>query len=114
MIISDIKSSLPKTKIMIMEPFVLKGYKTENTEENTNRWESFAKEVPIRAKIAKKIAEKYNLLFVELQSKLDEVSTNIDTSYWLSDGVHPTPMGHELIKREWIKAFNKLLIDRGN
>ena len=24
------------------------------------------------------------------------------------DGVHPTPMGHEYIKNEWIKAFKKL------
>ncbi|MBO5452471.1 MAG: hypothetical protein J6A69_00685 [Clostridia bacterium] len=24
------------------------------------------------------------------------------------DGVHPTPMGHEYIKNEWIKAFNNL------
>lgn len=28
-------------------------------------------------------------------------------TYWLQDGVHPTAMGHELIKREWIKAFKK-------
>jgi hypothetical protein len=25
----------------------------------------------------------------------------------MTDGVHPTTMGHELIKREWIKAYKK-------
>jgi len=28
--------------------------------------------------------------------------------YWLRDGVHPSTMGHELIKREWIKAYKSL------
>ncbi len=29
-------------------------------------------------------------------------------SYWLGDGVHPTAMGHEYIKREWVKWFKTL------
>lgn len=27
---------------------------------------------------------------------------------WIRDGVHPSTMGHELIKREWMKAFQML------
>ena len=36
---------------------------------------------------------------------LDELAKKASSAYWLFDGVHPTAMGHELIKREWIKAF---------
>ncbi len=43
-----------------------------------------------------------------LQDGFDELSKNIEESYWLADGVHPTAMGHEYIKSEWIKAFKIL------
>jgi len=36
------------------------------------------------------------------------MSKTIEVGYWLSDGVHPTAMGHEYIKREWLKMFNTL------
>ena len=29
----------------------------------------------------------------------------VPASYWLGDGVHPTPAGHQLIADAWIKAF---------
>lgn len=45
--------------------------------------------------------------FVEIQNKLDEAIEKEPPLYWLNDGVHPSTMGHELIKREWIKAFDK-------
>ena len=58
--------------------------------------------------MAKKIAQKYNLPYIALQDGLDELSKNIEASYWLVDGVHPTAMGHEYIKQEWIKTFKTL------
>lgn len=102
MLIDEVKTALPDIKIMIMEPFVLKG---PATEEN---WETFNIEVKKRAVMAKKIAEKYNLTYISLQDGLDKLSENVETTYWLTDGVHPTTMGHEYIKQQWIKAFNAL------
>lgn len=102
MLIEEVKEALPDIKIMIMEPFVLKGTAT------TENWEGFKAETEKRAAMSKKIAEKYNFPYIELQKGFDELSKNTETNYWLSDGVHPTSMGHEYIKREWIKAFNNL------
>jgi len=102
MLIDEVKTALPDIKIMIMEPFILKGPATEE------KWESFDAEVKKRATMAKKISEKYNLTYIELQNGLDELSEKIETTYWLADGVHPTAMGHEYIKQEWIKAFKTL------
>ena len=99
MLIDEVKSALPDIKIMIMEPFVLKGCATEE------KWDRFNLEVKKRAEMAKKIAQKYNLPYIPLQDGFDELSKNIEESYWLSDGVHPTAMGHEYIKNEWLKAF---------
>ncbi len=99
MLIEEIRAELPNLKIIILEPFTLKG------SGNELHWDTFSIEVKKRAKKAKEIAEKYDLPFITLQEKFDEAAKLAPNSYWLCDGVHPTPMGHELIKNEWLKTF---------
>ena len=107
MLIEEVKEALPNTKIMILEPFCLKGTNTDDTEEIPDKWEKFSQGVKENAKRAKKVADKYNLTFIPLQHLFDEAATKANTSYWLEDGVHPTAMGHEIISREWIKYFKQ-------
>ena len=101
MLIEDIFAELPDVKIFILEPFVLKG---AGTEEN---WDRFRPEVELRAEAAKRVAQKHGLIFVPLQEKLDSAVENGDTEYWLSDGVHPTAAGHELIKEALVEAIDR-------
>lgn len=108
MLIEEIKEVLPNIQIMILEPFCLRAEATDNTEEVPDKWNVFSSEVKKRAEKAKKVAEKYNLTFIPLQDKFNEAARTVENAYWLYDGVHPTPMGHELIKREWLKAFSNL------
>ncbi len=105
LLIEELLQELPDLKIMILEPFVVPGSATENTEEHPQRWEFFQKEVPLRAAAAKRIAEKYNLPFVPLQEVFTAACADAPESYWVRDGVHPTNAGHTLIKRAWIEAF---------
>ncbi|MBQ3573879.1 MAG: SGNH/GDSL hydrolase family protein [Clostridia bacterium] len=102
LMIEEIKSALPDIKIMILEPFLLKATATENN------WELFRGEVEKRAEKSRLVAEKYGLKFVPLMSKFDEAAKLAPASYWSADGVHPTAKGHEIIKREWIKAFEEI------
>ena len=102
MLIEEIKQELPDIKIIILEPFVLKASAAEE------KWDVFRAEVEKRAEKAKEIAKKHNLKFVPLQEKFDEAAKTAPNSYWLYDGVHPSACGHELIKREWVKAFKEL------
>lgn len=102
MLIEEVKEALPNVKIMILEPFALKASSTEGN------WEYFREETKKRANMSRKIAEKYNLPFIELQKHFDELSKDAPNSYWLGDGVHPTPAGHEFIKGEWLKAYYNL------
>lgn len=101
-LIEDIKDALPNIKIMILEPFVLKGTAT------AEKWDEFRSETEKRAAVAKDVAAKNGLLFVPLMKKFDDAAKIAPESDWLLDGVHPTAMGHELIKREWLKAFSDL------
>ena len=108
MLIEEIKEALPDIKIMILEPFVLEGSATCNREDAPDRLNLFKTEVAEKAQMAKKVAEKYNLTFIPLQDKFNEAEKRAPQPHWLVDGVHPSPYGHELIKHEWIKAFNTL------
>ncbi len=112
-LIEDVKEALPNIRIMLMEPFVLEGEHTCATEENPGRWQYFHSEVAQRAAAVKRLAQKHNLPFVELQGVFDRACKKAEASYWLFDGVHPTAMGYELIAREWIRVFkqNYLLED---
>lgn len=102
LLVSEVLATNPKIKIIIMEPFVLKGSAT------TENWDIFKTEVNKRAEMAKKIAEKYDFPFVFLQEGFNELAKTTPNEYWLYDGVHPTSFGHEFIKQEWLKAFNAL------
>ncbi len=105
LLIQQLKEALPELKIMILEPFVLRGSATTEPEE---KWEPFNAGVLKNAEIAKQIADKHQLVFVPLQEKFDQAEQLAPAEYWLIDGVHPSAMGHEIIKREWLKAFEKL------
>ena len=101
LLINELKRALPNLRIMIMEPFVLKGTATEHSLKE------FKTEVALRGAAARRVAEKHGLEFIPLQEKFEEAAKHATESYWLYDGVHPTAAGHELIAREWIKQFTK-------
>ena len=102
MLIEEVKEALPEIKIIMLEPFVLKGPATEE------KWATFRSETELRAKTVKEVSEKYNLGFVPLQDKFDELSKNTETTYWLADGVHPTAAGHGVIAKAVSEEFDKM------
>ena len=103
MLIEEIKEALPEIKIIIMEPFVLKGSATAEL------WDGFKSEVKSHGEAAKRVAEKYGLCFVPLQDKFNEACADGDTRYWSVDGVHPTAAGHQIIKEELTKAILSII-----
>lgn len=102
MLVADTLERFPNIKLILMEPFVLKASATEAN------WEYFETETRLRAESVKKIAEEFGVTFLPLQAKFDEATKIAPADYWLGDGVHPTPAGHQLIANEWLKAFAKL------
>ena len=99
LLIREVKKELPHVRIMILEPFVLRGTATEE------HFEQFQSEVFLHAKAAKRVAEKNSLEFIPLQKCFEEALKLAPANTWLVDGVHPTSAGHELIAREWLKQF---------
>ena len=107
-IVEGTLNACPGVKIIMLEPYILEEYNTRATEDFPDKWEKFKSEVAKRSAIAREISEKYSLKFVSLQDILDKACEATGVAYWASDGVHPTPMGHCLIAREWIKAFKEI------
>ena len=99
MLIEEVKNALPDIKIIILEPFVLKGNATNEM------WEQFRCEVEKRAAAAKRVAKKYALSFVPLQLLFDAYSADDDTEYWSLAGVHPTAAGHQIIKEALVNEI---------
>ena len=104
MLIEDTKAKFPNIKLIICEPFVLKGEAT-NSEEG--QWEHFL-QVKEYAKVVKKIAQDYGATFVALQDKFDEAAEKYGVETYLYDGVHPATAGAKLIANEWLKAFRNI------
>ncbi len=104
MLLNDTLKELPNLKIILLEPFVLKASAT------AEHWNEFKTEVDKRRAVVRKMADEFNLTFVSLQDKFDKAAQICGADYWLADGVHPTPAGHQLIADEWLKAFKNIVL----
>ncbi len=97
-LIEDTKVELPDVKLILCEPFVLKGSAT------ADKYQEFC-EVKQYAAVVKKLAEEFGAGFVALQDKLDEAAERNGVEPYLYDGVHPDVAGGKLIAEEWLKVF---------
>ncbi len=90
------KKELPKVRLVLCEPFILP---VGNIKDNWSKWHS---EIQKRQEIVKNLAINYDAVFVNLQEPFDKACNRAPADYWIWDGVHPMPAGHELIARQWI------------
>ncbi|MBE5744471.1 MAG: lysophospholipase [Clostridiales bacterium] len=102
-IIEETKKRLPNCKLIMLEPFVLEG---EATKE---KFEGFL-EVKKYAKVVRKLAEEYEISFVELQEEFDRLAEIYGTKPLLWDGVHPDVFGATVIADKWFEVFEEKLV----
>lgn len=107
-LLEEIFATYPGTKVMLISPAIMEGLFSRNTEEQPDRLNQFRLHVASRIEVVRKLAEKYNLPFVDMQAVYDAACERADASVWTGDGAHPTAGGHELIKRAWLAAFEEL------
>jgi lysophospholipase L1-like esterase len=100
-LLEQTKTAFPNILFVLCEPFILKGGKV------TENWEAYHSDIVQRQTVVRKLAEKYNTVFVGFQEVFDKACEKAPAGYWIWDGVHPTVAGHELMTREWIKQVEK-------
>jgi lysophospholipase L1-like esterase len=102
-ILEQTKTNLPETRIVLCEPFILTlGW----VNEKTDVWQT---ELVKRQEILRKLVKTYDTIFVGLQEHFNKACEKAPAEYWIWDGVHPMPAGHELIARIWLKEAGKAL-----
>jgi len=91
------KKALPNVKLIICEPFAVKGVKAVD--------ETWYPEFFGYLKAAKDIAKQFSATFIPFQSVYDEAVKRAPGSYWTGDGVHPSLAGAQLMAKAWLKAL---------
>ena len=108
MLIEEVLEALPDIKLMILEPYAMPGSATEGVlEDGRDKYPVFRKDTEEKAAACRRVAEKFNIPFVPLQAKFDEMQKAYGTESVSPDGVHPNGPGHMLIARAWMEAFEK-------
>jgi lysophospholipase L1-like esterase len=88
--------AVPKVKLVICEPFVLRVGAVDNS------W--FPEFDGYRA-AARHVAEQASATFVPFQAMFDRAVKIAPPQHWAADGVHPTLHGAALMAHWWLKAL---------
>jgi lysophospholipase L1-like esterase len=102
-LLTDTKQSLHDVVLVLCEPFILPVGKVKNNVELWNE------EIQKRQIVVKRLASEFQAIFVPFQKYFDEATEKAPADFWCWDGIHPMPVGHELMARVWIKEVSKKL-----
>lgn len=94
-LVEGTKKALPKVKLVLCEPFVLRCGAVKDS------W--FPEFDKYRA-AAKRVADKQRATFVPFQAMFDAAIKFAPPEHWAGDGVHPSPAGAALMAHFWLKA----------
>ncbi|MEM6365183.1 MAG: SGNH/GDSL hydrolase family protein [Planctomycetota bacterium] len=95
-LIERTRAALPKTKIVIGEPFVLMA---GTVKENKEKWSG---EFDLRRQYAAQVARDADAVWVPFQTMFNEaVASGTKPEKLAADGVHPTPKGHQMMAKTW-------------
>ncbi|RMG72035.1 MAG: lysophospholipase [Bacteroidetes bacterium] len=92
------RQSLPDVRLVIAEPFVVKGGSAIKEEEWFPVFDGYRK-------AARTLADEFDATFIPLQSIFDQALEVAPVAYWCPDGVHPSMAGAYLMSQAWVEAF---------
>ena len=106
LMLKETVEKLPNIKVILMAPYLIEGPVGHQFECG---FETFYNEIKLRQDVVKKLADEFGFAFLDTQKVFDDaIAKGVPASHWSGDGVHPTPAGHELIKRAWLEIYSTL------
>ncbi len=103
LLLKQTKQALPDIQLVLCEPFILPVGKVKE------RWNEYAEEIEKHRQIVKRLSVEFNAIFVEFQKAFNKALSKAPAEYWIWDGIHPMPAGHELMAGEWMAQVRKKL-----
>lgn len=94
-LIERTRKELPKVRLVICEPFVLRCGAVND------KW--FPQFDSYRT-AARRVAESFHATFIPFQEMFDEAVRYAPPEQWAKDGVHPTAFGASLMAHEWLRG----------
>ena len=82
--------------IILVEPFVLP------VPADRRRWRE---DLDSKIAVVRDLAREFQTLLLPLDGIINSMSTRRPPEFWAPDGVHPSPAGHALIAKEWLKTM---------
>lgn len=92
------REQLPDTRLILGEPFILPVGRVKD------RLALYESEVSKRQQVVKKLSAEFGALFIPYQSAFTKALDKAPADYWIWDGIHPMPAGHELMARLWLEV----------
>lgn len=95
MLLEDTRRARPGVRLVLGEPFCLPGgeFKAE-----------WVPELRERAAVVRALAREFAAAFVPYQQLFDEAQQRYTVAELAADGVHPSPLGHQLMALAWRAA----------
>lgn len=104
MLLEETCAARPGVRLVLCEPFFVAV--AEDTHHTRTQMDE-------RRGMVRRLAQEFRAVFVPFQDVFDRACQRQPVSYWLGDGVHPTPAGHALMARAWMEAVNLFSLEPG-
>jgi len=100
-LLQQTKQQLPNVQLVLCQPFILPVGKVKNS------WAAYSAEIKKRQEVVGKLSGEYNAIYVPFQDAFNKALSRAPADYWIWDGIHPMPAGHELMAIEWMQQVGK-------
>ena len=98
-ILTQVRDRL-KARLILIEPFVLP------VPEDRKTWRT---DLDPRIHTVRELALEFNTLLVPMDGLFAEAASRREPAFWAADGVHPSPAGHALIARAWLRTVKAIV-----
>ncbi len=97
----------PDLRIVLLDPFILPVQSPRpNASEGPELYATRRAETDKCRAVVAKLAKEFDAVHLKTQDVFDAAAQQIAPELLLWDGIHPTPLGHELIARHWLKQIS--------
>ena len=107
--------SNPNGKIVLCQPFVMKkdlrGTLREKNNDIYRDWNIWESEVQRRDEVVKRLAERYQAIYVPFWDDLRKTQERIPVEELTIDCIHLTATGHYVLAQSWIRATEDFFVN---